>query len=149
MYERLLRDIKKTLYKILGRASLDFDHLRTIVIDIEKHLNNRPLTYVESEAGEEEVLTPNILMWGQNAYTLEEIEVNGDAINKLPKRLELKKQHVWQRWKREYIHSLMENHRINQGTDSYPDISKVVLLVGDEKDRNKWMIGKGIKHIQW
>ena len=42
----------------------------------------------------------------------------------------------------------MENHRINQGTDSYPDISEVVLVEGDEKDRNKWMIAKVIKHIR-
>ena len=78
--------------------------------------------------GEEEVLMPSIMMWGQNACTLEPIEVDGDEINKLWKHLELKKQHVRQHW-REYIHSLMENYRINVGAYSHPDISEVVLVV--------------------
>ena len=67
IYERLLKDIKKTLYKVLGMANLTYDQLESVVIDIEKHVNNRPLTYVESEIGEEHVLTPNIVMWRQNA----------------------------------------------------------------------------------
>ena len=53
IYERLLKDIKKTLYKVLGMANLTYDQLESVVIDIEKHVNNRPLTYVESEIGEE------------------------------------------------------------------------------------------------
>ncbi len=51
MYERLIKEIKKTLYKTLGK---------------------RPLTYVEEELGEGRVLTPNAILWGQNSYTLEE-----------------------------------------------------------------------------
>ena len=31
-------------------------------MDIERHLNNKPPTYVGSESGEEQVLTPNIIM---------------------------------------------------------------------------------------
>ena len=44
MYERLLKDVKKTLYKTLGRTHLTFEQLETVIVDIEKHLNNRPLT---------------------------------------------------------------------------------------------------------
>ena len=62
MYERLIKDVKKTLYKTLGRTTLSFEQLETVIIDIEKHLNNRPLTYLESDGGEERVLTPNVLM---------------------------------------------------------------------------------------
>ena len=64
MYERLLKDIKKSLYKVLGRSTLSFDQLEAIVIDIEKNVNNRPLTYVESEQEEEQVLTPNPIFMG-------------------------------------------------------------------------------------
>ena len=55
MYERLIRDIKKTLYKTLGKTHLNFEQLEVAIMDIERHLNNRPLTYVESESGEEQV----------------------------------------------------------------------------------------------
>ena len=61
IYERLIRDLKKALYKSLGRCHLSFDNLEMVIMDIEINMNNRPLTYVESESGEEQVLTPNTL----------------------------------------------------------------------------------------
>ena len=74
MYERLIKDIKKTLYKTLGKTLLKPGQLEAVIMDIERHLNNRPLTYVESDIGEEQVLTPNII-WGKNSYIIEELEV--------------------------------------------------------------------------
>lgn len=62
MYERLIKDVKKTLHKALGRTNLSFEHLEALIIDVEKNLNNRPLTYLESDGGEKQVLCPNMLM---------------------------------------------------------------------------------------
>ena len=39
-----------------------------------KNLNNHPLTYVEAEREEEEVLTPNMILWGRDVYAIEDIE---------------------------------------------------------------------------
>jgi hypothetical protein len=85
-YERLIKEIKKTLYKTLGKSHLSFEGMEQVVMDIEKNLNNRPLTYVESET-ESEVLTPNVIMWGGNAYPLEEIEADTDELTAMKKRL--------------------------------------------------------------
>ena len=87
MYERLIKSVKKTLHKTLGRTTLNFEQFESVIVDIERHLNNRPLTYLESDGGEEQVLTPNVLMWGQNAYEVEEPEEEGDEVTKLHKRL--------------------------------------------------------------
>lgn len=97
MYERLIKDVKKTLYKLLGRKTLSFKQLEMVIIDIEKHFNSHPLTYLESNGGEEQVLTTNMLMWGQNAHQVEEIEEDGDEVSKLHKRLRETKQHAWRR----------------------------------------------------
>ena len=51
--------------------------MKSVVMDIERNLNKRPLTYVEAE-GEEEVLTPNVIMWGPDAYPIEDIELIED-----------------------------------------------------------------------
>ena len=72
MYEGLIKNVKKTLYKILGRTHPIFEELEAVVIGVEKNLNNRPLTFLDSDGGEEQELTPNILMWGQNAHPLRE-----------------------------------------------------------------------------
>ena len=100
LYERLIKEVKRTLYKTMGRTHLEYAQVEAVVMDIERHLNNRPLTYMESETGEEQVLTPNAIMWGQEAYTIEDIELDGDEVTKLQMRLNEKRQHVWQRWKK-------------------------------------------------
>ena len=73
MYERLIKDIKKTLYTTLGKTRLTFEQLNIVIMDIERHLNNRPLTYVE----------PNMIMWGQDAHIVEDIEVEENQLAKL------------------------------------------------------------------
>ena len=89
MYKRLIKDAKKTLYKTLGKTSLTFEQLEAVVIDIEKHLNNRPLNYFGSEGGEEQVLTPNIVMWRQNSHKLEDGDDEKEELDKLNKRLQM------------------------------------------------------------
>ena len=49
-WERLIGLTKITLKKVLGRASVNLTTLRTIVVEIEAILNDRPLTHV-SENG--------------------------------------------------------------------------------------------------
>lgn len=114
MYERPLKDVKKTLYKTLGKTNPAFEQLETVVMDIERYMNNRPLTNVESDSGEEQVLTPNLVMWGQGAYILEDIEVEDDELTRFHRRPHNAKQHAWTRWQREYLHSLMEIHRVKR-----------------------------------
>ena len=93
-------------------------------------------------------MTPNVLMWGQNAHEIEETEEDGDEVSKLHKRLKEAKQHAWKRWKHEYIHSLLESHRVNRKTGTVPDIGEIVLVVGDEKNRAKWKKGRVMSHVQ-
>ena len=42
LYERLIKEIKKTLYKTMGRSHLRYEQMEGVVMDIERHLNNRP-----------------------------------------------------------------------------------------------------------
>ena len=148
IYERLIKDIKGTLYKTLGRSHLSFEQLESVIIDIERHMNNRPLTYIESEVGEGKVLTPNSIMWGQNAHTLEDLEVDVDSVTKFQRRLENARAHVWSRWSREYVRSLMDYHRINRKEAVVPEVGEVVLIVGEEKNRGLWMKGRVLQHVQ-
>ena len=41
------------------QKNIAFEQLETVIVNIEGHLNNRPLTFVGSGKGEEQVLTPN------------------------------------------------------------------------------------------
>ena len=82
MYERLIKDVKKTLHKTLGRTHLTFEQLEAVVIDVEKNLNNRPLTYLDSDGGEEQVLTPNFFLCGGKMPTpLREKKMNKKQVH--------------------------------------------------------------------
>ena len=49
-WERLIGLTKTTLKKILGRTYINIEGLQTIIVEIEAVLNDRPITYVTSEA---------------------------------------------------------------------------------------------------
>ena len=61
-YERLLNSLKK----IIGRATLSYDELVTVVTEAEIILNCRPISYVSSE-DLEEPLTQSHLIDGLSA----------------------------------------------------------------------------------
>ena len=128
MYEQVIKDLKKTLYKTLCRTTLSFKQLETVMVDIERQMNNCPLTYLESE--------------------IEAIEEDRDEVSKLHKRLKEAKQHAWKRWKCKYIHSLLESHQVNRKIGPMPDIGEIVLVVGDEKNRAKWKKGRVMRHVR-
>ena len=84
-----------------------YEQLETVIFDIDRHLNNRP--HVESSQEEEQILTPNAILWGQDSYALGDInEMEDDEVCRLHKRLTLARQHAWSRWQNEYIRGLME-----------------------------------------
>ena len=137
MYERLIKDIKKTLCKTctLGKTHLTFEQLEVSITDIERHLDNRPLTYVESHGGDEKVLTPKMIMWGQNAHIVEDIEVEENQLTKLYRRLNTARQHAWPRWQKECVHSLMKSHRINRDVSCLPEVGE--LCSSSERKRTE------------
>ena len=148
IYERLIKDIKGVLHKTLGSSHLSFAQLETVVLDIGYHRNNRPLLYVESEVGEDQVLTPNVIMWGQNSHILQDIEVESESLTKLERGLQHAREHAWRGWSREYVRSLMEKHRMNRSEAVIPEVGEIVFVVGEQKNRGIWMKGKVLRRIR-
>ena len=81
-------------------------------------------------------------------HTVEDRELEGAETTKLMARLSEKKQHVWQRWKREYVHGLIESHHIKRGARNYPKVGEVLLIVGEEKNRGEWKKILVLGHIR-
>ena len=59
-------DTNKDYYlkKSIGRATLSFDELRTLVVENESTLNNAPITYVYDDEEISYPLTPSCLIYG-------------------------------------------------------------------------------------
>ena len=83
-----------------------------------------------------------------NAYPVDAFEADGDELTKMSKRLNKTKEHAWQRWKREYIHSLMESQRTNRKSGETPEVGEVLLVVGEEKNRGEWKKGRVLRRVK-
>ena len=65
-WERLVRSVKIALKKVIGRCSLNYDELLTILTEIEGVINARPITYVyDDKESVSYALTPSQLIYGR------------------------------------------------------------------------------------
>ena len=78
-YERVVGIVKNILMKIFGKALLTQTELHTILKETEATVNNRPLTYVESDISRT-ALTPSHLINGRILSTLPHLEKPEDNI---------------------------------------------------------------------
>ena len=63
--------VKWAFYKSIGRASLTWNELEEVLLDVEVALNDRPLSYVEDDV-QLPVLTPCAMTFGQPRLVPEE-----------------------------------------------------------------------------
>ena len=56
-FERLIGLTKQSLFKSLGKTSLSWNELESVLLDVEVNLNNRPLSYIEDNI-QYPILTP-------------------------------------------------------------------------------------------
>ena len=82
-------------------------------------------------------------------YTVEDDKGSGaEKLTRMAKRLENTKANAWKRRESEYVHSLMESHRLNKETGTIPQVGEIVLTIGDEKNRGEWRKGKVVRLIK-
>ena len=148
-FERLIKEVKLCLKKVLGRTRLTFDELSTILVEIEAVLNSRPLTYLYLDEIEE-LLTPFHLVIGRRLLTLpsrsedEETE-SSSAFTRRAAYLATKLQHFWKRWQRKYLVQLREFHRVRNKKINLPVVGVGdLVVVRDEKtsQRGFWKMGR-------
>ena len=58
-WERLIRTIKSSIYKCVGRRKLEYHQFVSLLSDIQNSVNSRPLTYRDYDVNNLDVLTPN------------------------------------------------------------------------------------------
>ena len=103
--------VKNALYKTVGKSKLEWHELAEVLTDIEKTLNNRPLTCMEKDI-EFLVLVPNSLVFGQQLIIPNEDPENIEDkdLRKRQKYIQKCKEVAWKRWRSEYLTSLRERH---------------------------------------
>ena len=155
-WERLVKSVKRCLKKTLGRSTLTFDELATILVEIEATLNNRPLTYVYDDTeGLSYALTPADLIYGHRVVT----SPGGRQFDVTSTAKTLTRRHKYQfsllnnfvkKWQRDYLLSLQE--RGVKGSKSQKaqqiKIGDIVILKEDGTARCLWKLAKVVELLK-
>ena len=65
-WERMVKTVKQSLKKAIGRTTLTYDELNMILIELESIVNTRPITYVyDDNESVSYPLTPSDLIYGR------------------------------------------------------------------------------------
>lgn len=65
-WERVCRQLKEPLRKVLGKAFLNYTEMMTVLTDIEAIINSRPLTYVGDDIRDGRIITLALLAIGRD-----------------------------------------------------------------------------------
>ena len=69
-WERLIRSVKRSLKKSIGKSRLNYEELNTILVEVEAIIISRPLTYVlDDQGGISDILSPSHLINGRRITT--------------------------------------------------------------------------------
>jgi len=107
-WERVCRQLKEPLRKVLGKAFLNYTEMMTVLTDIEAIINSRPLTYVGDDIRDGRIITPALLAVGRDFGNPPDApprkaEVSLSERFRYQQRLQ---SHFWSCWLREYLPSL-------------------------------------------
>ncbi|KAL9979037.1 hypothetical protein ACROYT_G016629 [Oculina patagonica] len=132
-WERMVKVVKQPLKKTVGRTTLNYDELQTIMVEIQAIVNARPLTYVyDDEESISTPLTPSHLITGRRItyepsnQHFQVVSVN-QTLTKRAKHHQRLLQQFTKRWQHEYLLSLREraNERCKKQNKENP------ISVGD------------------
>jgi hypothetical protein len=159
VYERLIGLVKHGLRRALGRSMVGFEELQTLLIECERIVNSRPLTFQsDSEIGIRalrpiDFLIPYNREPGPDFPSAKELddpdplfivrgytEQSREAFVHTEYRLMVALERFWEIWRKEYLMSLRERWR---GTDKEPDtplVGQVVIVEDDNLPRSAWSL---------
>ncbi|GFV69566.1 integrase catalytic domain-containing protein [Trichonephila clavipes] len=121
-WERRIQMLKQILRKMLGRASLYYEELNTVLCECEHVINSRPLTYISEDVNDLSPLTP--------AMFLQEIEMSN-----LRKRFRI-----------EYLGQLREQTQHHRKLRPLT-VGEVVVVENSLKNRTLWSLARVIQLI--
>ena len=169
VYERLVGVVKSALKKSLGRSCLNYEQLRTVLVEVENIVNSRPLTYVNMSTSDIdfEVLTPQKFLSvgrNENLPILSETEPSDlDFEPKVTTRSVLIQNwkigqyylnKFWELWSNAYLLGLRERHthdkfpKVKSEVFRAPKIDEVVLVKRANMPRNLWKLGRIVALIK-
>ncbi|XP_064462651.1 uncharacterized protein LOC135373366 [Ornithodoros turicata] len=133
-WERLIRTIKDALKRCLGRSSLCYEGLLTVLLEVEAAVNCRPLTQLADDTEDCEALTPSHFLIGRRAVALP-ASLGLEVPRSTPAGLRRRVRHrqallvqLWTRWKKDYLLLLRSAHHSQPRAHPRIRVGDVVIV---------------------
>ena len=72
-YERLVGSVKRCLKKVIGKSLMSVEEMFTVTTEVEAAVNSRPMTYLYSDIGDGNPLTPSHFLVGHRLLALPDL----------------------------------------------------------------------------
>jgi len=153
-WERMIRTIKSSLHKVIGRKHMPYFQLLTILSDVQNAVNSRPLTYVGDDV-DFSFITPNSFLKFETGNSLQldgiagsdaPIAQRADLVRALQTREDTFNA-IKELWTEQYLLSLREAGRQMYQTEWSDKIKcgDVVLIQSPTKPRHMWSMGRVVE----
>ncbi|KAL1448249.1 hypothetical protein WDU94_001887 [Cyamophila willieti] len=146
-WERMVGILKSLLRSVLGRSSVNYEELLTLISECEAIVNERPLTYVPDGDHELAAITPAMFLHDLEEVGFPEYDFIGptDFSGRLKYRNDLKQQ-LRKRFRSEYLGQLKlfsgkkKEHELKKGS---------IVLIGDDNiKRLDWPMGRVVELVK-
>ena len=124
-WEKLVRSIKPPIKKVIGRSTVNYNEMCTLLTEVEAVINARPLTFMTTKSQFLYPLTPSDLIYGRritgnpNSQHYETMSTYNSLTKRFKHHRHLLSQFT-RRWRNEYLTSLREQFaRGSSGRDVY------------------------------
>ena len=138
VWERMIRTIRKNMRALIGDRLVDDETLLTVMCEVEKMINDRPLTRQCEDPRDLSALTPNTLLLSHRNQSS-----SADALSSTYHPREKWKQaqrladEFWARWIKEYLPSLQERQKWLTPKRNFA-VGDIVLMVQEDSPRGQW-----------
>ncbi|GBP97211.1 hypothetical protein EVAR_67636_1 [Eumeta japonica] len=146
LWEAAVKSAKHLLVRSVSAASLTYEELETVVIEIEAILNSRPLIPLSSNHDDLQVLTPGHFLVGEPLTSAVDVNARTPKLL-LDKRWQITseiKQKFWRKWTQNYLHELQQR---SKWKSSSPNVIEgmLVIIKEDHAPVLQWPLGRIIK----
>jgi transposase InsO family protein len=146
MWERLIRSTRQILKALVKEQLLNDEQLLTLMAEVERIINDRPITDVSDDPNDPLALTPSmlLLMKGNSCVPPGNFCKTDVYAKRWWKQVQYLAGVFWKRWLREYLPSLQQRHKWQKVRK---DIRKddVVLVADENIPRGQWPLGRVIE----
>lgn len=146
-WEAGVKSVKFHLRRVIGDATLTYEELSTLLVQIEAILNSRPLIALSDDPSDLTALTPGHFIIGSALSTVPEPSLQEVSRNRLSRwqLLQTMKESFWQRWSSEYLQQLQTPSKRHRPQDAFQKGS--LVLIKDERfPPSKWPLAR-ITHV--